>query len=637
VYTRRASLIAFLVVAVWSRAILAGEPELKLGQVRESILSPGQAQSFMVSLGDGDFAQIGVNPRGLALVVKTYDPSGKPFRGAELGPQEDKLNLVAEVPGAYRVEVAAKDKRASGTYTIALEKVVTLAARLAPPKPVVESQRIQALRASVERGERDSVNAFWEEVKKTGAPLIEPIAGDRENMAVTFLWKGKPDTQNVLVLWLPYVGVAPDEFLMTRLGETDVWYKTIKVDRKMRLAYTLAPNAARLRPLSLGIDADAITMTAAAAMPDPLNPKRYRIDPESVDAPEYRGNSVLEMPDAAPQPWIVQRLGVPVGRVEKHQFKSAALNNEREIAIYLPPQYSPHAEPYSLIVLFDEDAYLSLIPTPTILDNLISEGQIPPVVALLVGNAPGDARDRELACNPEFTRALVNELLPWAHRQHNFTTDPQHTVVAGSSRGGLAAACAGLWYPETFGNVLAQSGSFHAIPSSSGDTADSSVEPNWLARQFISSPKKPLRFYLEAGSAEFNATGGADAILVCTRTLRDVLRAKGYEVHFQEFAGGHDYLSWRGTLADGLIALLGDAASKTTPEHQPGWISLGLGVPADALGVGAAVKGCSSLVDLFLTTYWPGRYFESCSIRARAAGSVSADSIQARFCCPKTL
>ena len=88
-------------------------------------------------------------------------------------------------------------------------------------------------------------------------------------------------------------------------------------------------------------------------------------------------------------------------------------------------------------------------------------------------------------------------------------------------------------------------------------------------RQFISSPKKPLRFYLDAGSAEFNATGGADSILFCTRTLRDVLRAKGYEVHFQEFAGGHDYLSWRGTLADGLIVLMGDMASKTPRESTP--------------------------------------------------------------------
>ena len=459
---QRTFLIAFFVVAVWSRATLA--TELKLGQVQESSLSPGQTESYTVSLGEGDFAQIGVNPRGLELVVKTYDPSGKRFRGAELGPQEDKLNLVAEGPGPYRVEVAAKDKRATGTYTIALEKVVTLAARLAPPKPVADSRRIQALQACVERGEADSVSSFWEQVKKTGAPLIEPIAGDHENMAVTFVWKGTPYTHNVLVLWLPYVGVAPDEFLMERLGESDVWYKTIKVDRKMRLAYTLAPNAARLHPLSLAFDPDAITMVAAAAKPDPLNPKRYRIDPESVDAPEYRGQSVLEMPDAPPQPWIAQRPGVPAGRVEKHRFKSATLGNEREIAVYLPPQYSPHAEPYLLLVLFDEEAYLSLVPTPTILDNLISEGRLPPVIALLVGNAKDNARDRELLCNPGFTGALVTEVLPWAHGLYNFTRDPRQTVVAGSSLGGIGAACAGLWHPETFGNVLSQSGAFHRAP-----------------------------------------------------------------------------------------------------------------------------------------------------------------------------
>ena len=563
-----AFLIAFLVFAVCGRAVPASDLELKLGQVRERAPSEAQAQSFVVSLEAGDFAQIGLNPRGQVLIVKTYDPSGKPFRGAELGPQEDKLNLVAELPGAYRVEVTAKDKGANGAYTIALQRVVTLAARLAPPKPVVESQRIQALRASVERGDQDSVSSFWQEIKKTGAPMIEPIAGDGENMAVTFLWKDKPGTNNVLVLWIPYMAVTPDQFLMTRLAGTNVWYKTIKVNRKMRLAYTLAANAARLQPLSMGIDADAITMIAAAARPDPLNPKLYRVDPQSADAPEYRGNSVLKMPDASPQPWVARRLGVPEGRVEKHQFKSTTLGNEREIAVYLPPQYSPHEKPYALLVLFDEDPYLGLVPTPTILDNLISEGRIPPVVTLLIGTAPS-ARDRELICNPEFSRALVTELLPWAHGLFNFTSDPRQTVLAGSSAGGVAAACSGLWYPEAFGGVLAQSGSFHRSPASGGDTTDSGSEPNWVARQFISSPKKPLRFYLDAGSAEFNATGGADSILFCTRTLRDVLRAKGYEVQYQEFEGGHDYLSWRGTLADGLIALLGDTASKTPREHQP--------------------------------------------------------------------
>jgi len=41
------------------------------------------------------------------------------------------------------------------------------------------------------------------------------------------------------------------------------------------------------------------------------------------------------------------------------------------------------------------------------------------------------------------------------------------------------------------------------------------------------------------------------------------LLAKGYEVHYQQFVGGHDYLSWRGTFADGLIALIG------TTNHIP--------------------------------------------------------------------
>jgi enterochelin esterase family protein len=94
---------------------------------------------------------------------------------------------------------------------------------------------------------------------------------------------------------------------------------------------------------------------------------------------------------------------------------------------------------------------------------------------------------------------------------------------------------------------------------------ESVSEPNWMARQFIASPKLPVRFYLDAGTEEIDFSGGGNSILLTTRNLRDVLRAKGYEVHFQEFAGGHGYLSWRGTLADGLIALLGNA-----PEHAVG-------------------------------------------------------------------
>ncbi len=41
--------------------------------------------------------------------------------------------------------------------------------------------------------------------------------------------------------------------------------------------------------------------------------------------------------------------------------------------------------------------------------------------------------------------------------------------------------------------------------------------------------------------------------------MRDVLLARGYSVRYQENIGGHDYLSWRGSFADGLIALMAPA------------------------------------------------------------------------------
>ena len=567
-------LFASLTLLLFSIALFADENTLSVAKIREGILSPGKAQSFLVALNAGDYAQINLDPHGKELVVIAYDPSGSEFRGVTLGPNEGKLNFVVERPGTYRVEVAASDKTVGGTFSITLEKVVTLTARLAPPKPVYESPRIKLLRASVEEGKLQSVDAFWEEVRKRGAPIIELLPGDSKNMLVTFLWRGAPGTRNVIVLRIPNAAGAPDDYFMNRLGDTDVWYASVAVERKMRFDYTLAPNVPRIQGIAHGIDNDTIAMIAAAARPDPLNPKRWRVDAQSVDAPEYVGRSIVEMPDAPTQPWLAERPGVPTGQVERHPFKSTLLKNEREIAVYLPPGYSRSAKPYPVLVLFDEEPYLghenqtALVPTPTILNNLISERRIPPMVALFVGNAPDDARSRELPCNPVFADFLVSELLPWAHGLYNFTSDPRETVVGGSSFGGLAAVYAGLRHSETFGNILSQSGSYHWTPPKSPNSSDSEAdsEPNWVAKQFIASPKLPLRLYLDAGSEEIDFSGNGNSILLATRNLRDVLLAKGYDVHFEEFAGGHDYLSWRGTLADGLIVLMGNAATKPMQE-----------------------------------------------------------------------
>jgi enterochelin esterase-like enzyme len=66
-----------------------------------------------------------------------------------------------------------------------------------------------------------------------------------------------------------------------------------------------------------------------------------------------------------------------------------------------------------------------------------------------------------------------------------------------------------------------------------------------------------VQFYLEAGLLETAAIPSRDpSMLTANRHLRDVLQAKGNEVHYVEHFSGHEHVSWRATIADGLIAML---------------------------------------------------------------------------------
>jgi hypothetical protein len=85
-------------------------------------------------------------------------------------------------------------------------------------------------------------------------------------------------------------------------------------------------------------------------------------------------------------------------------------------------------------------AYLDAVPTPTILDNLVGEGKIPPLVTVLPDSLDQETRNRELPCHKPFVEFLTQELMPWVHEHYHVTSDPAQTIVGGSSYGGLAAA-----------------------------------------------------------------------------------------------------------------------------------------------------------------------------------------------------
>jgi enterochelin esterase family protein len=336
---------------------------------------------------------------------------------------------------------------------------------------------------------------------------------------------------------------------MKHLPGTDVWYRTYEVPRRLRTTYQLALND----PLTPLWDAADFVERTAHWQPDPLNARTFSFprDEEDANAREVTF-SVVELSDAAPQPWLAPHPDIPAGTLTCHRFTSDVLGNARRVWLCAPPGYHPdRVAPYPAIVAFDGLAATGVIPMPTILDNLIAAGRIPPVPAVLVDSLDRQTRLRELLCHEPFHRFLVGELLSWLLGQAHSTGNPAQTLLVGQSGGELAAAFAALGYPDRFELVLSQSGAYWWAPPD--------VEPCWLTREFVAAPTYPLRLYMDAGHLERNGDQqGGPSLRSGNRHLPDVLLAKGYSVRYAEFSGGHDYLGWRGTIADGLIALLGD-------------------------------------------------------------------------------
>ena len=460
-----------------------------------------------------------------------------------------------------------------------------------------------------------AVDAFWDEVLGGQAPLTEPDEGKPGHALVTFLWRADkpcgplpggvdPDRVTSAALTAPVLipagGMPPVQ--MTRLAGTDLWSHTESLPEQTCTSYWFeVAVAGQPGPLRFG---------------DPANPQSFPTLPIIHDGRA----GLLMLPPGRRLRWSLPLPDAPQGKVEHHAIRSSALGMDRDIHVYLPFRIPESG--CRLAVLFDGSGYIDIVPGPVVLDNLHASGTIPPTIAVMVQPASMHARNFELWCNPLFARFVAEELVPWLRDRYPLRTGPSNAVVGGFSLGGLAAGYTAMRYPETFGNVLAQSGAFwrpvsdqpwgrdaraalaalgrydgdvdnpfdprleialkafqaelglpptgllsqptvRALREQSGlrfDAGDDS-EWEWYAAEMARRPRLPLRFHLGPGLAEGRPGGAAHPpILWANRHLRDVLTAKGYPVSYYEHPGGHDPACWSETLADGLIALLASEA-----------------------------------------------------------------------------
>lgn len=376
---------------------------------------------------------------------------------------------------------------------------------------------------------------FWSDVAKRTTPIVEPFPSDTSLILVTFVYR---DTLQAKAIQVSGGAAGWDDWL-TRLapvGGTDIWFKTVVLPRTVRVGYQFRVDDDQGPPWYI----------------DPNFGKRFatwhgdRLNP-NVDSTMrvFGARSKLVGPGAVPQPYTIRRADVPRGTVDSLSIDSKVLGQHRRAWMYIPPSPAARGQPLPLLVLFDGGAFTSdrHVPTPTILDNMLAAGKIAPVAALFVDN--GAARMTELGCDSTFAAFVVTEALPVVHHRYSVTSDPARTAIGGSSHGGLAAVCAALRFPGVFGNVISQSASYWWAPPNE--------EAEWPAREISRRPTLPVRFYLDVGLFETDRSqGNGPGQVITNRHFRDVLRAKGYDVFYQEFPGAHEYFNWRGTITTAL-------------------------------------------------------------------------------------
>jgi enterochelin esterase family protein len=168
-----------------------------------------------------------------------------------------------------------------------------------------------------------------------------------------------------------------------------------------------------------------------------------------------------------------------------------------------------------------------------VLDNIIDQGRIPPVIAVFID--PVD-RNYEYVLNKDYSRLVTDEVLPFIRENYSISKKPEETAIMGASLGGAISVMMSMDHPEIFGKCGSQSGAFE-------------VNERELIKRVDADPKVQVDFYLDCGTF--------GDLLTENRIMSEAMKKKGYEYIYQEFNEGHSWGNWRARINDMLVFFWG--------------------------------------------------------------------------------
>jgi enterochelin esterase family protein len=247
-----------------------------------------------------------------------------------------------------------------------------------------------------------------------------------------------------------------------------------------------------------------------------------------VEAPDHRENpavphgSVTEM-----APWVSKI------------FEGTT----REWWVYVPAQYKADG---SAAVMVFQDGHDYVGPkgnwrAPTVFDNLIARGEMPPTVAIFIN--PGhklkegeDLKSVKWKANnrsaeydslgDRYAKFLLEEILPEVEKKWPLTKDPELRAICGASSGGICSFTVAWERPDAFRKVLSTIGSFTNIRGGN-------AYPSLIRK----TEHKPIRVFLEDASGDLDNQFGNWPL--ANKQMFTALKYMKYDVKF-EFAEHED-------------------------------------------------------------------------------------------------
>ena len=247
-------------------------------------------------------------------------------------------------------------------------------------------------------------------------------------------------------------------------------------------------------------------------------------------------------PDAEP------KAGVPEGKViEMPVWKGSIFAaTERQWWVYVPAQYKNDGSA-GLMIFQDGHDYQNrkgAWGVPTVLDNLIAAGEIPPLVAVFINPGHEPAKPRQNAWSASnrsleydglgdnYARFLLEEILPEVEKQWPVSKDPEMRGLCGASSGGICSFTAAWERPDQFRRVLSTIGSF--VNLRGGNAYPSLIRKT---------ERKPLRVFLQDTSGDLDNPFGHWP--TANKQMHAALAYMGYDVKL-DFEEGFGHNSHRG-------------------------------------------------------------------------------------------